>query len=290
MSDLQVFLGERPRLLALAYRMLGSHSEAEDIAQEVWLRWQALKWLPDNPQAYLTRMLSNLCLDQLRSRRRQNYAGPWVPEPLIEDEASSAPEALHGRWQTLSLAFLLVLEQLTPSQRVVWVLREVFGYAYDELATLLERSPASCRKLFERAGQRLEGQTASPTNASDMQLAQQCLLACLSGDTRTLTRLLAEDVQLHSDGGGLVLAALRPIFGAEKTLRFFAGLQRKNKARLGAQFLRCNGAPALVLFDEGRVQTLLCCEVRDGRVTRLLMQRNPNKLAALQQWLDQATQ
>lgn len=284
MSDLQLFLGERPRLLALAYRLLGSHSEAEDMAQELWLRWQALTLVPDNPQAYLTRMLSNLCLDQLRSRRRQNYSGPWVPEPLA-DEATTAPEALHGRWQTLSLAFLLVLEQLTPLQRVVWVLREVFGYAYDELATLLERSPASCRKLFERAGQRLAGHTPAPAGSGDAQLAQQCLLACLSGDAQVLLRLLAEDVELLSDGGGVVLAALRPIYGAEKTLRFFAGLRRKATSRVGAQFVQCNGAPALALFDDGQLHSLLCCEVHDGRVTRLLLQRNPHKLAALQRRL-----
>ncbi len=280
MSDLQVFLAERPRLLALAYRLLGSRSEGEDAVQELWLRWHALRLLPDNPQAYLTRMLSNLCLDQLRSRRRLSYTGPWLPEPQL-DAAPAAPEEVHGRWQTLSLAFLLVLEQLTPLQRVVWVLREVFEYPYAELANLLERSPAACRKSFERAQQRLGTQTASSSNASDAQLAQQCLLACLSGDSQTLLQLLAGDAQLLSDGGGIVLAALRPIYGPGKILRFFDGLRRKADSSMAAQFVQCNGAPALALFSQGRLISLLCCEVVDGRVLRLFIQRNPHKLHGL---------
>ncbi|HLD66280.1 MAG TPA: sigma-70 family RNA polymerase sigma factor, partial [Pseudomonas sp.] len=176
MSDLQLFLAERPRLLALAYRLLGSRSESEDAVQELWLRWQALRLVPDNAQAYLTRMLSNLCLDQLRSRRRTPYIGPWLPEAQV-DANPAAPEEVHGRWQTLSLAFLLVLEQLTPLQRVIWVLREVFGYPYDELGNLVERSPAACRKLFERAQQRIGPHPSPHANPADAQLAQQCLMA-----------------------------------------------------------------------------------------------------------------
>lgn len=280
MSDLQLFLAERPRLLALAYRLLGSRSESEDALQELWLRWQALRLLPDNPQAYLTRMLSNHCLDQLRSRRRLSYIGPWLPEPQA-DASSAAPEEVHGRWQTLSLAFLLVLEQLTPLQRVVWVLREVFGYPYDELGNLLERSPAACRKLFERAQHSLGPQCSPSANPADAQLAQQCLMACLTGDTQELLRLLAGDAQLLSDGGGVVRAALRPIVGAEKILRFFDGLRRKAESSMGAQFVHCNGTPALAFFSQGELISLLCCEVVDGRVVRLLMQRNPHKLHGL---------
>lgn len=280
MSDLQLFLAERPRLLALAYRLLGSRSESEDALQELWLRWQALRLLPDNPQAYLTRMLSNHCLDQLRSRRRLSYIGPWLPEPQA-DASPAAPEEVHGRWQTLSLAFLLVLEQLTPLQRVVWVLREVFGYPYDELGNLLERSPVACRKLFERAQQSLGAQRSSPASPADAQLAQHCLMACLTGDTQGLLRLLAGDAQLLSDGGGVVRAALRPIVGAEKILRFFDGLRRKADSGMGAQFVRCNGTPALAFFSQGQLISLLCCEVVDGRVVRLLLQRNPHKLHGL---------
>jgi RNA polymerase sigma-70 factor, ECF subfamily len=280
MSDLPMFLAERPRLLALAYRLLGSRSEAEDAVQELWLRWQALRLLPDNPQAYLTRMLSNLCLDQLRRRRHLSYTGAWLPEPQL-DALPAGPEELHGRWQTLSLAFLLLLEQLTPLQRVVWVLREVFEYPYADLGNLLERSPAACRKLFERAQQRLGPHSAAAPSASDAQLAQQCLMACLSGDSQTLLQLLAADVQLLSDGGGIVLAALRPIYGAEKILRFFAGLRRQADRSLAAQFVACNGAPALALFSQGQLISLMCCEVRAGQVVRLFMQRNPHKLRGL---------
>lgn len=280
MSDLSVFLAERPRLLALAYRLLGSRSDGEDALQELWLRWQALRLLPDNPQAYLTRMLSNLCLDQLRSRRRSSYTGPWLPEPQL-DALPAAPEEVHGRWQSLSLAFLLLLEQLTPLQRVVWVLREVFGYPYDELGNLVERSPAACRKLFERAQQRLGPQCSTQVNPGDMQLAQKCLFACMSGDTQGLLQLLAGDAELLSDGGGIVLAALRPIYGAAKIMRFFDGLRRKADSSMAAQFVQCNGAPALVLFSQGELISLLCCEVKDGLVVRLFLQRNPRKLYAL---------
>jgi RNA polymerase sigma-70 factor (ECF subfamily) len=280
MPQLSSFLAERPRLLALAYRLLGSRSEAEDAVQELWLRWQAVELQPDNVQAYLTRMLSNLCLDQLRSRRRQAYTGPWLPEPQL-DASPNDPEALHGRWQTLSLAFLLLLEQLTPLQRVIWVLREVFEYPYGELADLLQRDPATCRKAFQRAQQRLGAPAAAQPGPADTQLAQQCLLACLSGDSQRLLQLLASEAELHSDGGGVVLAALRPIYGADKILRFFAGLRRKASKDMAAQFIHCNGAPALALFSAGQLISLLCCEVHNGQVVRLLLQRNPHKLHGL---------
>lgn len=277
MNAAQFFLEQRPRLLALAYRLLGSQSDAEDMLQELWLRWRALTLVPDNAQAYLTRMLGNLCLDQLRTRRRQTYPGPWLPEP---EDLTSAPEHIHDQWQSLSLAFLLVLEQLTPLQRVVWVLRELFDYRYAELGELVERSPAACRKLFERASQRLQ-QAPAEASSGDRQLAQQCLAACLLGDTRRLTELLAEDAELLSDGGGLVLAALRPIRGADKILRFFAGLRRKQPSGYTAQALQCNGMPALALLRQRELDGLLSCEVRDGRVQRLLLLRNPRKLRHL---------
>jgi len=281
MSDLQFFLDERPRLQALAYRLLGSHSEAEDVLQELWLRWQALRLLPDNPQAYLTRMLSNLSLDQLRARRKQVYIGPWLPEPALDATDTAAPDEVHGRWQNLSLAFLLVLEQLTPLQRVVWVLRELFGYPYAELSALVERSPAACRKLFERAQQNLGEDPLREKSAGDWQLAQNCLIACLCGDTQKLLSLLAEDAQLLSDGGGVVRAALRPILGADKISRFFQGMLRKYSSGYGARPLPCNGVPALAFLHDGQLDGLLTCEVRQGRVVRLLLVRNPYKLAAL---------
>ncbi|NBF05902.1 sigma-70 family RNA polymerase sigma factor [Pseudomonas sp. Fl5BN2] len=282
MSDLGFFLAERARLQALAYRLLGSQSEADDVLQDLWLRWQALDLQPLNPQAYLTRMLSNLCLDQLRGRRKQLYIGPWLPEPLLDEVPGSArPEDVHGRWQTLSLAFLLVLEQLTPTQRVVWVLRELFGYPFAELGALLGRSSAACRKLFERAQLRLAEQAPSITQEADRQLAQDCLQACLSGDTEALLKLLATDAQLLSDGGGQVLAALRPIQGAAPVQRFIHGLRGKFSNDFSLRVECCNGLPALLVFHRERLDMLLTCEVRGQRVVRLLLVRNPQKLRAL---------
>jgi len=286
MSDLGFFLDQRPRLHALAYRLLGSLSEADDVLQELWLRWQALDLQPLNPQAYLTRMLSNLCIDQLRGRRQQVYIGPWLPEPQLDEHAASdRPEDLHGRWQTLSLAFLLVLEQLTPTQRVVWVLRELFGYPFAELGTVLGRSSVACRKLFQRAQLRLAEQAGQGAGDTDRQLAEDCLQACLSGDTEALLQLLASDAQLLSDGGGQVRAALRPIEGVQPILRFILGVRRKFNAGFSVRAALCNGLPALLVFDGQRLDLLLTCEVRGQQVVRLLLVRNPQKLRGLAQAL-----
>ncbi|MCE4056474.1 sigma-70 family RNA polymerase sigma factor [Pseudomonas sp. Au-Pse12] len=286
MSDLGFFLDQRPRLHALAYRLLGSLSEADDVLQELWLRWQALDLQPLNPQAYLTRMLSNLCIDQLRGRRQQVYVGPWLPEPQLDEHAASdRPEDLHGRWQTLSLAFLLVLEQLTPTQRVVWVLRELFGYPFAELGTVLGRSSVACRKLFQRAQLRLAEQAGQGAGDTDRQLAEDCLQACLSGDTEALLRLLASDAQLLSDGGGQVRAALRPIEGVQPILRFILGVRSKFNAGFSVRVALCNGLPALLVFDRQRLDLLLTCEVRGQQVVRLLLVRNPQKLRGLAQAL-----
>jgi RNA polymerase sigma-70 factor (ECF subfamily) len=278
-------------LRALAYRMLGSRAEAEDIVQEAWLRWAEVD--EDTVQhsgAYLSRLVTHLCLDRLRSAaaRREQYVGVWLPEPLLDEEAgwSPGPEAQAEFAQDVSVAFMLALERLSPLERAAFLLHEVFDLDFDEIAQRLERSPAACRQLASRARSHVKADYAR----REVQEEERERLFAAFGeavrnfDVDALAKLLAEDAVMLADGGGKVSAVPRPLHGGAliaKTLIGFASLPTSRAWRLAAA--RINGLPGCLVFDDTTgelVQTIALAPsaTAPGRIGALYIQRNPEKL------------
>ncbi|SMO86127.1 sigma-70 family RNA polymerase sigma factor [Paracoccus laeviglucosivorans] len=273
-----IFEEQRPRLLRLAYRMLGSHAEAEDMVQEAFLRWHKAEGV-EVPAAWLTRTVSRLCLDQMKSARtrRETYPGTWLPEPLIEVE----DDAL--RPDNLTLSLMMALERLSPLERAAFLLHDVFGQPLDEVAQIVDRSPAATRQLASRA--RAHVQVDRPryevTRDTGDALARAFFDACRSGDATVLGAMLAEGATLHSDGGGKVSSYPNVIEGAENLVRLFLGLQRKFGEQmqfLGATII--DGLPGFVSRVDGNLQTT-ALEIADGRITALYITRNPDKLSGV---------
>ena len=272
-----LFEAQRPRLLRLAYRMLGSLSEAEDIVQDAWLRWSRVEESVDVPAAYLTRIVTRLCLDQMRSARarRETYYGAWLPEPLVgstEDEQAD----------DLTLTLMLALERLSPLERATFLLHDVFGVALSEVAGTLDRDAAAVRQMAVRA--RKHVQTARPRypveQAEADRIARAFFAAARDGDVATLQTMLAEDVAVYSDGGGRVLAFRNPILGVAKVLRMFAGLARKHVYRpVMLKPVSIDGLPGYVSNDLGALLQTTALEIRDGRIAAIYIMRNPDKLA-----------
>ena len=218
----------RSHLFGVAYRMLGTVSDAEDIVQEAFLRWQDAPDDIDSPKAYLTTIVSRLALDTLRAARttRETYIGPWLPEPLLtEPEADAA--AMVDLNESLSLAFLTLLERLNPVERAAFLLHDVFGYGFEEIATIVERSPAACRKAAQRARERIRDDRPrfEPTPSEQDRLTNQFIAACITGDVPGLVAILTEDVTVWGDGGGVVAAARQPMSGASRVAHFLTGLR-----------------------------------------------------------------
>jgi RNA polymerase sigma-70 factor (ECF subfamily) len=276
----------RPLLFSIAYRMLGSASEAEDMVQETYLRFR----LAQDDQirslkSYLTTIITRLCLDELKSARaqREQYIGPWLPEPLLTNDADAALE----RRETISMAFLVLLEALTPPERAVFVLHEAFDYPFDEIGEIIGKNAVACRQLFHRARLRLDEHrprfTASLEEQQD--LTARFLLAAQSGDVQALTEALAQDVVVWSDGGGKVSAALRPVSGQDRVLRFVQGLVRKSLADFVVSAEIINGAPALLFWTGGKLFMVASFRVGDGHIQEIYGIMNPDKLAYLQRQL-----
>ncbi|MCP5170215.1 MAG: RNA polymerase sigma factor SigJ [Hahellaceae bacterium] len=278
------FLECRPRLFALAYRMLGSKSEAEDVLQEAYLRWhrQAPEAV-ESAQAWLMTTVSRLCIDNLRAHnRRQDYVGTWLPQPLYDEEevAYACPSQTSALYESLSLAFLLLLEQLNPVERAVFLLKEIFEYSYQEIAQVVKKAPDHCRQIAHRAKARIEPASPQPlsTNKQQQQLLTVFMTCFAQGDLERLQRVLADNIVLLSDGGGKVRSVLRPLNGAERVLQFFSALKRRFKnVPTTAAPLRINGQMALMLSAGGE-RSLFTIETQDERITRILILRNPEKL------------
>jgi RNA polymerase sigma-70 factor (ECF subfamily) len=285
-SDLQEL---RPLLFSIAYRMLGSVSEAEDIVQEALVRHQrALSEGAEieSPKAYLSAVVTRLAIDQLRSARarRETYVGEWLPEPLLADD-SADPAARVEDADTLSLAFLLVLERLSPVERAVFLLRDVFGYEYAEIAEIVGKSEANCRQLALRARKHVESERprfAASARERD-ELAARFFAAVREGDVDALVETLAADVAVYGDGGGKAPQWAGPIFGAERVAQLFAGIGRQMR-ELGIRLEPChvNGQPGAVVRDgAGRITNVFALDVVDGVVQTVRSIINPDKLRHL---------
>lgn len=274
-------------MFSIAYRMLGSVAEAEDVVQEAFLRMY--KSAPDDlrsPDAYAATVTTRLAIDALRSahRRREQYVGPWLPEPLVESEGADPSWRLEMD-ETVSAAFLIVLESLSPVERAVFLLREVFGYGYTEVAAVVEKSEVTCRQLFHRARQHVQHSRTrfEPSTEERDRLAERFFAAVRDGDLAGLEAVLANDVRFYADGGGKVPAVREPVSGPVQVGRFVLGLARQaNRLGFRLEPVRANGHPgAQVSSPDGAVLGVVWLEIRAGRVRTVYNQINPDKLGHL---------
>jgi RNA polymerase sigma-70 factor (TIGR02957 family) len=288
-SESDIFETYRPLLFSIAYRMLGSASEAEDVAQEAFLRYVAAGQLDDaavrSPKALLTTIATRLCLDQLKSARarRERYVGEWLPEPVLTEDRQLAPLETVEQRESISLGFLVLLERLTPAERAVFVLREAFGYAYDEIGPMVARTADACRQLHHRAVRRMaEGRARFESEpAAQRLLAEQFLAAAQGGDARALADLLVTDAVLISDGGGKVAAAMRPIEGPERIVRALLGIMAKAPADARVVLAELNGEPGYVVFFGAIPSSAGVFDMVGGRIRTIRAIVNPDKLLYL---------
>lgn len=284
MTDLEEFEAERSRLTAIAYRMLGSSADAEDIVQEAYLRWRDRADRDvDSAPSYLTTIVVRLCIDELRSARvrRESYVGPWLPEPLLVDEAE--PGAAAELADSLSLAFLVLLEELAPVERAAFLLHDVFDYGYGEIAGMLGREEPACRQLVSRARRRV-GERRHRFDADQKagrELAERFLTACAEGDLDGLMSLLSDDAVLWTDGGGKVKAARRPIHGATKVARFLVAVAKGIPPETEFREAMVNGEPGYLFVENGVVTTTLSFDIADGKIVGVTSVLNPDKLRGL---------
>nr|WP_202501206.1 RNA polymerase sigma factor SigJ [Streptomyces sp. SID5785] len=289
-TAIDLFEQHRPVLMGVAYRMLGRVADAEDVVQDAWLRWsQADRDDVREPRAYLVRITTRLAVDRLRQvqSRRESYVGPWLPEPLVTDFGPQVPDTAEQAVlaDSVSLAVLVVLESLSPLERAVFVLREAFGLPFAEIAATLERGEAAVRQLATRARKHVEeGRPRFDVDpAQQRDLTERFLAAAADGDLDGLMKLLAPDVSLVGDSGGKSKAPLRVIETADKVGRFVHGAARQGAAEenFAYRFLELNGAPALVFLVNGTIDAAIQLGVVDGRIQRVYIVRNPDKLATI---------
>jgi RNA polymerase sigma-70 factor (ECF subfamily) len=276
----ETFVAHRNLLFTVAYELLGSAADAEDVLQETWLRWIKvdLRHVRDQ-RAYLVRITTRQALNRLRTmkRRKEAYVGPWLPEPLL-----TAPDVAEDveLAESMSMALMLVLETLSPTERAVFVLREAFDISYDDIAAAIGKSPAAVRQIAHRARRHVDArrprQAVSPGQARAAVESLRCALE--TGDPRSLLDVLAPEVVLVSDGGGVKHAALRPVVGADKVVRMLLGGLGKVEGTLTGEPTVVNGNPALLVRLNGEVDGILAIRVEDARITGLYYVRNPEKL------------
>lgn len=276
MND-KTFETYRPLMFSIAYRMLGSVMDAEDIVQEAYLRYRSADHV-EAPKAFLTTVVTRLCLDQLKSARtqRESYIGPWLPEPLITTSMPTTSE-----YDSISMAFLVLLESLSPVERAVFLLREVFDYDYSEIARIVGKEETACRQAFHRAKVHVAEHRprfqASP--AEHEQMLQKFIEACTVGELDGLTSLLSNDVVLMSDGGGKASAATRPVRTPNHVARFLLGLLRQMPLTFSVEILQINGrAAVLVRDDQGNPFLIQQFEMDAGKISAFYLIRNPDKL------------
>ena len=278
-ADTLAFDEWRSLLFGIAYRMLGSATDAEDVLQEAWIRWLRRRDQPvDSVRAYLVTIVTRLCLDELGSARAQrvSYSGPWLPEPVVLEDTTAAEQA-----DSLSLAFLVLLEELTPLERAAYLLHDIFGYSFEEVARSLGRTPAACRQLGARARRRIEErpQRFDADVRHGRELTDRFLHACATGDLSDLLSMLSDDVVVWTDGGGKVRAAVRPVVGPHRSSRFLINVAKRTHGSPRAVIL--NGQPATVFVENDTVITALVLDIMDGLIVGVRAVTNPDKLERL---------
>jgi RNA polymerase sigma-70 factor, ECF subfamily len=282
----RAFEEHRPTLIGAAYRILGSHSDAEDVVQEAWIRWSGVEHdTIEEPRAFLLTITTRLALNRLRqlARRKESYVGPWLPEPVASDPQVDG-EAAAQLADEVSMAMLIVLESLSPLERAAFVLTEVFGMSAPEVGEALDRSPAAVRQLVHRARSHVEARQPRQAVSQERhrEITERFMAAAAGGDIAGLIEILAPDVVLVTDGGGIKQAALRPIHGADKVLRWLAGTLGKPESALFEFALRhVNGELAIVALTDEGIDGVIFVTVEDDRITALHGIRNPEKLGAV---------
>jgi RNA polymerase sigma-70 factor (ECF subfamily) len=271
------FAPVRPVLIRIAYRMLGSVADAEDVVQEAFLRWfDTDRNAVREPEAFLRRIVTRLCLDHLKSARyrRENYIGPWLPEPVVETPESDIDD--------FTLPLMIALERLSPLERAAFLLHDVFGIGFDEIAETIGREPAACRQLASRAREHVRAERPRFPIAREhgLEIAQAFFTASRSGDMQQLGSLLAADVVAYADGGGKVHTTTEPIIGFDKVMELHASLLRlfhRTMSRL-VRYGFINGLPGFITIEQGATLQTTALEIRDGRISAIYVVRNPDKL------------
>jgi RNA polymerase sigma-70 factor, ECF subfamily len=279
------FTALRPLLFTIAYEILGSATEADDVLQDGYLRWAAVDLATvHDTRSYLARLVTRQALNARRaaSRRREDYVGPWLPEPVLLDDAADLDPALA---ESVSMAMLVVLETLGPEERAVFVLREVFGFDHEEIADAVGRPAATVRQIAHRAREHVRARRLrfQPAGAETERTVERFLAAAATGDVAGLVAVLAPDVVWTADGGGKASAARRPVTGAARTASMIAGLFRllDRMPDVTTTPVVANGVPAVVLRSAGRIEGIYLMDVVDGLITRVYAVRNPDKLAGI---------
>jgi len=278
-SDTNTFTEHRKYLLSVAYRMTGSMSDAEDLLQEAFLRWQqATTQEVRSPRAFLTTVVVRLALNHLDSARvrREQYVGEWLPEPIVTTGTHDPVELA----ESLTMAFLVLLESLTPPERAVFLLHEVFDFSHTEIAAIVDKTEASCRQLLTRAKQAIRQRRPrfEPQPGAAQQLTQQFTTAMQTGDLDTLMSLMHDDITAYSDGGGQTKAAINPILGKDHVARFLTGITRKNGDSITRRFAEINGQPGILAFNNGKVRGAAVLDTDEGRIRNIYLVVNPDKL------------
>lgn len=283
---IDIFNEHRKRLFGIAYRMLGRVADAEDMVQEVWLRWQKQDAAQiESAQAWLVSTMTRLCIDRLRSvrREREEYYGVWLPEPLMSAAADPAAGSPEGLSESLSMAFMLMLETLDPVERAAFLLREVFEYDYADTAAIVCKSEVNCRQIVSRARAQLQATAKAPPPPSEQahRLVEQFLAAAGSGDVKELLSMLAEGATLYSDGGGRVRAAGRPIISSDHVSRFVAGVWPRLPEDTVWRLAAINGRQGVLMYSQGEIYGALSFDWSAGQIRNLYMILNPEKLKHL---------
>ncbi len=282
-----VFLAHRPMVVAIGYDITGSVADAEDVAQQAYLRWAGAAGDVRHPRAWLARCATNLAIDVLRGRDRVDYVGPWLPEPLPTNDfpavGTDATESVELA-EAVSVALQVALQALSPLERAALLLHDVFAFGHDEVAEMLGRTPAAVRQLVSRARAHARDPVRRQAidRAAHRELADRFLAAAAGQDLAALTALLADDVRLVSDGGGVKAATRRPVVGRDAVLRFVFGLIEKSAGRLGVTPIELNLCPGLLVTLDGELDLAWWFVIEQGQITQILMQRNPAKLVHLQ--------
>jgi RNA polymerase sigma-70 factor (ECF subfamily) len=278
-----IYMQQRPRLLGIAYRMLGALSEAEDVVQDVWMQWSTTAQI-ENPEAWLVAVTTRRSIDRLRSASaaRESYVGMWLPEPIIIDDPAT-PEQVHERRDSLSIAFLTVLECLKPEARAAFLLHDVFDVDYAEIGRIVEKSEAACRQLVHRAREQLQARRARYTIPVEVhhRLLERFADAVTRADLKAMTSLLHESAVLMGDGGGIVISMPRPTVGGERIARALFAPNLRYRQELRVELVSINGHFGLLRYLQGRLESAQSYDTDHEQLTRAFVQRNPLKLASI---------